>query len=373
MERYPSLARAVSAALRLTDAPQLAQQLRFAELRRRYYDLFWHKVAGEIGAESLKWDFGFRRLARGGRMVIVRGAELRLDDHLTLDLMGNKALTYRLIAEQGLAVPRHVRFPVGRTAWAEPLLALGRPLVVKPNSGSGGGRGVTTGITSLMGLRRAALRAARYDTEVLAEEQIEGNSYRLLYLDGRLIDAVKRLPPSLAGDGRSSLRALAARENRRRLAAQPFSAVSPLRLDGDAVNYLAAQGLRPGSVPAAGERIIVKRTCNENTAPDNQAVFDRVNAATAALCARLVTNLGVRLAGVDIIARDIAAPLGPANGLVGEINTTPGLHHHDLVAQPRNGLSVAATIVNHLFETGSGVVTLPSAATAQPILRVAAG
>ncbi len=360
-------------ALRLGDAPGILEHLRFQDLRRRYYDLFWNRAAAEVKADIVKWEGGFHRLTRNGTMAIVRGPELRLDDHLTLDLMGNKALTYELMAEQGVSVPRHVRFSVTDLTGARTFLAAaGRPLVVKPNGGTGGGRGVTTGITSPAQLRRASFWAARFDTGLLAEEQIEGHSFRLLFLDGRFLDAIRRDPPQIIGDGRGTIQDLVTAENRRRLTGRPFTALSPLRLDADALNYLSAQTLSPRSVPANGETVIIKRACNENNASGNHVVTGSVHSGTIATCARLARNLGVRLAGIDIIAHDISLPLSPANGLIGEINTTPGLHHHDLIATPRLGPSAAALILNHMFETGAGTVALAAPDASPAALRMAA-
>jgi len=374
MSLKPHLTRTLFKGLRLLDVPDVVEHLKFQDLRRRYYDQFWHRVGAELGANVRKWDGGFHRLSRCGKFAVVRGYELRLDDHLTLDLMGNKALTYELLAEQGFAVPRHVRFPVTDLAAAKALLGgLGRPLVVKPNGGTGGGRGVTTGITTVGQLARASLWAARFDTDLIAEEQIDGHSYRLLFLDGELLDTIRRDPPRIVGDGKRTIAALVKAENRRRLETRPFTALSPIRLDRDAGNYLAAQGLSWRSVPPAGETVIVKRACNENTAAENIVVQDRVHPATVAKCSALARNLGVRLAGIDVIARDIAKPLAGSNGMIGEINTTPGLHHHDLVSAPRSGSSVAAAILEHMFETGAGLITMPRQTRPVPQLRVAAG
>ena len=374
MSLKPHLTRTLFKGLRLLDVPEVLQHLKFHDLRQRYYGQFWHRVAVELGADVQKWDVGLHRLTRDGKVAVVRGYEMRLDDHLTLDLMGNKALTYELLAEQGLAVPRHVRFPVTGLAAAKLLLTdLGRPLVVKPNSGTGGGRGVTTGITSAGQLTRACLWAARFDTDLIAEEQVDGHSYRLLFLDGQLLDTIRRDPPRVVGDGKHTIAALVKAENCRRLEARPFTALSPIRLDRDAANYLAAQGLSLRSVVPAGETLIVKRASNENTAAENVVVQETVHPATVAQCSALATNLGVRLAGIDIIARDIAKPLTRNNGVIGEVNTTPGLHHHDLVASPRSGSSVAAAILEHMFETGTGLITLPRHTRPVPQLRVAAG
>ncbi len=344
-------------ALRLLDTPGEIARLRFAALRRNYYDLFWINAAERVGATCEKWGYGYHCIRRNGLSAIVHLSDVRLDDHLTLDLMGNKLLTYRLLAEQGLPVPRHYRFSFPDLAPALSLIGTtGRPIVVKPLGGTGGGNGVTTGVTSRVDLMKAAWLASRFDPDLIAEEQIEGHSYRLLFLDGVLLDAVRRDPPRLVGDGRGTIRSLVRAENRKRLNERPLTALSPLRLDRDALNYLAAQGLTPRSRPGAGESIIIKRAVNQNSAADNHAVTHRVHPATVAICAKLVTNLGVRLAGIDILARDIAKPLVRENGLIGEINTTPGLHHHELVAGRSDGHAVAAALLEHLFQTRSGII-----------------
>jgi D-alanine-D-alanine ligase-like ATP-grasp enzyme len=362
-------------ALRLLDLPDMIRHVNFAKLRRRYYDLYWATMAQEAGVSFRKWDAGFARLEKNGVVLIVNGPDIRLDDHLTLKLMGNKALTYELMSEQGFAVPRHLRFDIASLGKAEAFLAeRGRPVVVKPNSGTGGGRGVTTGITTAKDLRRAAYAACRFDPELIVESQLDGQCWRLLFIDGVFLDAVRRDPPSITGDGMRTIRALVAEENANRLAAnpvaaRPFTALSPIRLDREAKLYLAAQGLGPSSVPPAGETVIVKRAINENHRRQNHSLPHAVHPATLAQCARLAQNLGVRLAGFDIIARDIGAPLGPGNGLIGEINTTPGLHHHDLVAELPVGTSVGARLVAHMFDTGAGTMTI--GLPPRPMLRIA--
>jgi D-alanine-D-alanine ligase-like ATP-grasp enzyme len=367
-----TITRTMFRGLRLLDVPDIVQHLKFQDLRRRYYAQFWNSAAAEIGADVRKWD-GYTRLTRNGTAVIVQGPDVRLDDHLTLKLMGNKALTYELLAEQALSVPEHVRFRVTNLSAAYELLERGRPLVVKPNFGTGGGRGVTTGITTRNALTRAAIWAARFDPDLIAEEQIEGQSWRLLFVDGLFLDAVRRDPPRITGDGLRSIRELVKAENGIRLKGQPFTALSPIRLDRECIGYLAAQGLTLSAVPQAGETIVLKRAVNENNASQNHSMAGFVHASTISACARLAQNLGVRLAGIDILARDITKPLTRENGLIGEINTTPGLHHHDLVSERRGGLSVAAMLLDHMFETRSGTVVLPQAARPVAQLRVAAG
>jgi cyanophycin synthetase len=232
------------------------------------------------------------------------------------------------------------------------------PVVVKPVSGTGGGRGVTTGVADAHGLRGAAKLAARYDGDLLVEEQVSGTSYRLLFLDGQFLDAVRRDPPAVTGNGRDSIRRLIFTENDKRLNARPITALSPLRVDRDCLNTLRAQGLSPRAVPKPGERVTVKTAVNENSADGNHTVMDQVHPETVALGARLVQDLGVRFAGLDLICRDIRAPLTRANGCFNEVNTTPGVHHHYLVADPSRRAPVAEYVLEYMFRKHIGVMQL---------------
>ena len=371
MNAYHHIWRGFYRAQRFLDVSAVLEQLQFRGLRRAFYNSFWQEAAESVGASCEAWDFGYHRIARNGLSTLIHLSQVRLDDHLTLKLMGNKLATYRLLAEQGLDIPRHVRFSPADLDPAHRLMAeISQPLVVKPASGTGGGQGVTTGITDAKSLRRAARLASRFNPDLIAEEQIEGASYRLLYLDGKLIDAIRRDSPRLVGNGKSTIRQLMKAETRHRLKGSSFTALSPLRLDRDAKHYLASHGLSHSNVPAAGKVIVVKRAVNENSAAENHVVLGEVHPATAALGARLMQNLSVRLAGLDVLCQDISQPLTRANGLIGEVNTTPGLHHHVLVSNPNSVAGVGKIILDHMFDTGSGVIrtgaseAVPASATA---------
>ncbi|NJM31362.1 MAG: cyanophycin synthetase [Rhizobiales bacterium] len=367
--------RLIHKARRVLDVPDFMQYLEFQDLRRAYYAEFWQRAAMAANAECSPWHDGYFRIRRGRQVAIVKGGSLRLDDHLTLQIFGNKLLTYKLLEEQGCTLPRHMPFTRAALRDAGHFMEQTKGLaVVKPVSGTGGGAGVSTGIANYGALKRAAWQAAKFDTNLMIEQQIEGDSYRLLYLDGAMIDAVKRVPPKLKGDGVKSIAELVKAENRRRIEQRPYSALSPLKLDADAMNFLKAAGRTPKSRPMKGETITVKRAANENTSAENHRVYN-VHGATADLGTKLARNLGIKLMGLDIIAKDISSPLTRDNGVIGEVNTTPGLHHHDLTAAPAPG-NIAARIIKHMFSTKHGVMIVPDeeiAALPAPPTEKAAG
>src|ERR1700741_2420082 len=92
-------------ARRLADVPGLLELLKFRRLRKGYYDEFWRTAAQNAGARYSAWDFGFARIERDGMTAVVKGYSVMLDSHLTLDIMGNKALTYALLEERSCPIP----------------------------------------------------------------------------------------------------------------------------------------------------------------------------------------------------------------------------------------------------------------------------
>jgi len=57
-------------------------------------------------------------------------------------------------------------------------------------------------------------------------------------------------------------------------------------------------------------------------------------------------TVGVRLAGVDLIAADIGSP----EATIIEVNGTPGLHYHYQVADPANATRVVVPVLRRLLD-----------------------
>lgn len=322
-----------------------------AGLRGGVYEAIWRQAAEEVGATVERISPEVLHLQAGERWTRVWHHETDLDGAAALRLVLDKPLVHRMLVEAGLPVPAHAEFSPADPAPAVDFLhAHDGPCVVKPAAGTGAGEGVTGGVRTPADLARAALRASRGGARLLVEAQGRGDMYRLLLLDGELIDAVRRHPPHLVGDGRSTLADLMATENERRLAARGDLGLFVLRADLDCLLALREAGTSLGSVPAAGERVRVKSVNSQNAAEENETVprgelgDDLVDVATRA--ARL---LGLRLAGVDVVTPDAAKPLDEVDGMVLEVNGTPGLHYHYQVADTANATRVAVPVLRALL------------------------
>jgi cyanophycin synthetase len=319
----------------------------------------WRDAACEVGAEIVSLPGGLKQISRGNLRTFVDHSEIMLDSAITSRLLLNKAVTFDMLAAKGLRVPQRQKFGMDSLKRAITFLREnGGPVVVKPADGTGCGHGVTTRITDRDGLLKAARHAAAFHSELLVEEQLVGASYRLLYLDGEFIDAVRRDSPVIIGDGRSNIRQLVSAENERRRSGEAITALSPLMIDLECRNTLSACGLSPATIPAAGLEVMVKLAVNENGAAQNHLVREDVHPEIVETGSRIVRDFGVGFAGLDVTATDISLPLAEGGIIFNEINAGPGIHHHYLVSDQSRIANVAPRILEHLFSTHRGVIEI---------------
>ena len=318
--------------------------------RNAVYASIWRDAATELGAVVAELSEAVLEISRDGAKTRVWHQTVMLDDGVTLSLAMEKALVYRLLSANAIAVPEHLEIASTKFEEAVRFLRAGHsPCVVKPAGATGAGEGVSTGVRTRAQMARAVLRAGRNSARIVIERQAAGDVYRVLLLDGELLDVVRRTPPTVTGDGRSTIAELIRAENQRRLEAAGYASLRFLLIDLDSILTLQAAGLRPSSVLERGITVPVKTVTSQNAPEDNVSVRDamcdevRTEAATAA------SVVGLRLAGVDILTTDPTEPLATTGGVIIEVNGRPGLHHHYEVANRANAARVAVPILQTLL------------------------
>ncbi|MBS1801642.1 MAG: hypothetical protein JSS95_17665 [Acidobacteria bacterium] len=298
------------------------------EHRSRFYTELWRDAASRHGASINVLGDEILEIRLGRDYTRVQQNTTSIDRVIDVAVTVNKPLVHRLLAKLRLPTPPYCEFTLNEIAKAAAFVEnSANKCVVKPANG-GGGRGVTTGVSGAFDLVRAAANASVYGRNLMVEQQVRGNVYRLLYFDGVLLDAVLRKPSSVTADGRSTVRELIRLENRARLSAGPDLAHTLIVVDTDVRNTLAAQGLTLSSVATEGTTVTLKMVVNDNSQHDNFA-------AKGLLCKSIIEDgalaaaaTGVRFVGIDVITPDPLVPLAESGGVILEINTTPSYHHH---------------------------------------------
>jgi cyanophycin synthetase len=314
-----------------------------------FYERVWRDAAGRLGATFDLVGEGVAEISLGGACTRVLENTTPIDDPVTSAVASSKPLTYRLLAAHGLPTPQFTDFSFRDLGRAIAFMEDGdRECVVKPASGTGGGRGITTGIRTRWQLARAAAAAAVYGDELLIEEQLEGDNYRLLYLDGVLLDAFVRRPPNVIADGRSTIARLVHLANEARLRHGSGLSQGLLTIDLDMRRTLQKRGLSLHSIPAEGTVVTLKTVINENCGADNTSATHTLSNAVIEAGSRAARAIGVRLAGVDVITRDPGIPLEASGGAINEVNTPPSYYYH---YHKRDGaFPVAVHVLERLLE-----------------------
>lgn len=312
-------------------------------LRGQVANEIWREAGDELGAQVRELAPALLEFRLGARIARVRGQTTPLVNPVAEEVASDKTLAYRLLAEAGLPVPRHVSIGVGDASTSlEFLERVGGPLIVKPRR-AGGGAGVTGEVRAPRQLRRALVAAGRYDDEVLVEQQHAGDTYRLLLLDGEVLDIIKRPRPQLVGDGQSTIEQLMFRQYEERVRGQGVIGLRPFFVDLDCLFTLEQSGYGLRSVIPAGVAVTVKTTTNYNGPDQSETVLPPYPQALVVPARRAAAVLDVRLAGVDLLSVD------QGQSVLLEVNPVPALTHHYDVANPGRTSRVAIPILAKLL------------------------
>lgn len=244
-----------------------------------------------------------------------------------VDLAADKSWTKQIFEEAGIPVPRGKA--IADEGELETLIQeLGFPLVVKPLDGNHG-RGVTTNIQDMDTLLDAVARAKEHADQVVVEQFVSGNDYRLLVINNKLCAAAWRQPAMVTGNGRDTIQTLINTENRDpRRGDGHQNVLTRIEVDAATLAILAAQELTLDAILPVGKRLFLKNTANLSTGGTATDVTDQVHPDLVFMAERVARLTGLDICGIDLVAHDVSLPLRTSGAAVIEVNAGPGLRMH---------------------------------------------
>ncbi len=87
------------------DFPARKKHQKLLAVRKTYYRAYWKNVAAAYGAQIEDVGYNIFKIAKDSQYTFVRDSEVMLDNHLSLNIMGNKPLAHRLLHLRQVPAP----------------------------------------------------------------------------------------------------------------------------------------------------------------------------------------------------------------------------------------------------------------------------
>jgi D-alanine-D-alanine ligase-like ATP-grasp enzyme len=304
------------------------------------------QVASEHGLQLiLEPEFGFvgQFTTSDGRKKYFRSGNFDLNSLGASEIARDKGYAAFFMRQMGYQIPTHQTFfsdkfakvlQSSRTAANAPAYAaqLGYPVIVKPNSLSQG-----VGIEKVHNAAQLIAALERIFTQhrervALVEKYYIGDDYRLVIVDQQLISAYRRVPLTIIGDGQHTIRQLLELRQADFLARDRDTVLKP---DDPRIAQKLQRDyeMNLSSVPPSEQQIQLLDIANLSAGGEAIDVTYVIHPTYIDLAVRLTRDMGLRLAGVDILTQGpIDEPLSPHH-LILEINAAPGLDHYAQIGE----------------------------------------
>ncbi|WP_078594233.1 acylphosphatase [Evansella clarkii] len=221
---------------------------------------------------------------------------------------------------------------------------LGFPLVLKPSDG-GMGKGVIPNIKNESEMKEA-LQYVRGDLnykEVIVEQYVKGDDFRIYVVGDRVAGAVTRIPANILGNGKNTINELIKFKNIERKK-NPYLYSRLIKKDRELLNFIKAAGYTLDSVPEEGKRIFLREKSNVSAGGDPVEITEELTPEIK----NMAINAIKAVPGLVQGAVDMVVDKKNNTGVVLEINSKAQIAAH-LYPEKGNAQDVPAAIIDYYF------------------------
>lgn len=281
--------------------------------------------------EILDREENFIALSKNGHQEFVKQAtKTSLDSYITALIMENKIVTKKVLARQGIRVPRGKNYHDLQEALEDFAIYRDQHIVIKPKS-TNFGLGITifTGSFSREDYEKAFKMAFEHDRTVLLEEYLTGKEYRFLVMGDEVVGILRRVPANVQGDGIHTIEQLVQEKNQDPLRGHGYKTpLEMIRLGEVEEMFLKNQGKSITDIPKQGETVYLRENSNISTGGDSIDYTDEIPDSYKQIAIRAAKAAGAVICGVDMVIDDPGEEAGAENYGIIEINFNPAIHIH---------------------------------------------
>ncbi|MCM0589411.1 MAG: cyanophycin synthetase [Gloeotrichia echinulata CP02] len=203
---------------------------------------------------------------------------------------------------------------------------LGFPVIVKPLNLSQGK--LVAKVYNRQEYYQVAKKILRINLGFIVERFHIGNDYRVLVLDQEVIAAYQRIPLFIVGDDQSTILELLHQKQRTMIKnGRKMFDIEDFRIK----KKLQRQKLTFDSVIPQDNIVYLLDNANLSSGGEAIDVSETIHPDFQKLAIQITKDMGLRLAGVDIITSDITKPM--INYTIIEVNSAPGLSNYAAIGE----------------------------------------
>ena len=273
-------------------------------------------------------------LFENGNKYYLKDINFNLNSTVSASLSKNKAATSYFLKEFGYNIPEFTmvysdekctRIKSNDTinSGLEYAHKIGFPIILKPNNMSQGSYVFKANNDDEYHVFISEI-LSHCDTAQV-QKFYEGNDYRIVVLDKKILSAYQRVPFYVIGDGNLSISELIEKKQQAFIASGRDTVLS--KNDMRSAYKLAQQGLSLGSVPLFGEKIYLQDISNLSAGGETIELTDKIHPSFIDLSLLIARDMNLTMCGIDIITNDITQQ-NSGNFTVIEINSAPGLDNY---------------------------------------------
>jgi len=271
---------------------------------------------------------------------------LDLNTQISGEIATNKKKTLILLGSGKIPVPDFKTFtdPTDAKEYLVGKIKESEQMVVKPIGGSLS-IGVYINPTNQDQAEKAIDSAFSGSNEIMIENFIAGNNYRISVLDNEIIAVTKRLPAFVVGDQKLTVSELIVEKNIQRKKHQ----LPEIVLRNVDREFLTEKNINETTVYPLGKKIILQTGCDFDIGGERvQIAREAIPDVSKEMFIRSLKLLGLRFAGIDYISPDITKPYTKIKGGINEINSAPYSEVHFWDSYPTSNYA-AERILRKLF------------------------
>jgi D-alanine-D-alanine ligase-like ATP-grasp enzyme len=273
-------------------------------------------------------------LFENGNKYYLKDINFNLNSTVSASLSKNKAATSYFLKEFGYNVPEftmvysdekctRIKSNDTISSGLEYAQKIGFPIILKPNNMSQGSY-VFKAINENEYHIFISEILSHCDTAQI-QKFYEGNDYRIVVLDKKILSAYQRVPFYVIGDGSLSILELIEKKQQAFIVFGRDTILT--KNDIRSVYKLAQQGLSLGSAPLFGEKIYLQDISNLSVGGETIELTDKIHPSFIDLSLLIARDMNLTMCGIDIITDDITQQ-NDGKFTVIEINSAPGLDNY---------------------------------------------